>query len=75
MGWCSGTEIFDNICSELLTADGVKQVDVPELIHVLVLILQSHDWDCEQDSEYFDNPVVQKVMKELHPHWFEENSK
>ena len=68
MGWCSATEIFDNVVESLL--DPAK--DKEQVIKDLVNALENGDWDCQQDSEYYDNPIVQKVFKELHPSWFEE---
>lgn len=71
MGWCSGTEIFDMMCESLLS-------DTPrskkELLTELVGILEYMDWDCQQDSIFWDNPIVQEVMRELHPGWFDEES-
>lgn len=69
MGWCSGTLIFDNVCDVLL-ADEPQTKE--ETIRALAITLEDSDWDCQQDSYYWDHPVVQSVMKELHPEWFED---
>ncbi len=68
MGWCSGTVIFDDICDALLSEK--KPKPTPEqTIRALAAALEDGDWDCQQDSAYWDHPVVRKVMKELHPDW------
>lgn len=66
MGWCSGTEIFDVVCKELLK----DEIDKKKLLHDLVLEMHNHDWDCESDSDYFDHPLVQEVMREILPSYF-----
>ena len=71
MGWCSATVIFDNVCDGLL-AD--KPQTQEETIMALAVALEDGDWDCQQDSAYWDHPVVQKVMRELHPGWFEDEA-
>jgi len=69
MGWCSATEIFDNVCDSLL-GDFPKSPE--DTIKELLTVLEDMDWDCQNDSAYWDHPVVQKVMHELHPNWFDE---
>ena len=69
MGWCSGTEIFDVAVGILLER---KKAD-KEIIKALAEILEEHDWDCQCDSTYWDEPLVQEVFRELHPKWFEED--
>ena len=69
MGWCSGTDIFDSVC-QVLFDPNVR--NGKEIVKRLVEILEDHDWDCHQDSRYWDTPVVQEVMRELHPSWFED---
>jgi hypothetical protein len=71
MGWCSATVIFDNVCDSLLV-EGDKKPTPEETIRALAAALEDGDWDCQQDSAYWDHPVVQKVMRELHPRWFED---
>lgn len=68
MGWCSGTDVFDKIGYFILYS---KMSD--ELKHDIMLVvadtLEDHDWDCQNDSEYWTHPIVVEVMKELHPNW------
>lgn len=66
MGWCSATLIFDNVCDALLAE---KPADKKDTIRALIAALEDGDWDCQQDSAYWDNPLVREVMKELHPDW------
>ena len=68
MGWCSGTRIFDDVVGVLLD-DKKKTVNKKEVITTLVRALEDHDWDCQYDSEYIDDPMVQEVFKELHHSW------
>lgn len=71
MGWCSATLIFDKICDALLD-DGDKKPTPEETIGALVDVLEDGDWDCQTDSAYWGHPIVQKVMRERHPRWFED---
>lgn len=71
MGWGSGVYVFDAICAELLTD---KPIDKRNAIKALINALEDGDWDTHQDSEYYDDPIVQDVLKDLHPHWFEEGN-
>ena len=64
MGWCSGTQIFDPVVGALLNGDSKEAI-----IRVLVEVLEDEDWDCQSDSAYIDDPIVAKIMKDLHPDW------
>ena len=70
MGWCSGTEIFDDMVAL------VKNMDIGEhnkelVIKRLIYSLENQDWDCQSDSGYFDYPLVKRVFIKMHPDWFE----
>jgi len=69
MGWCSATEIFDQI-AEIVLSD--KPLDKRETLKMVIRSLESQDWDCQQDSAYWDNFIAQDIMHELHPSWFED---
>lgn len=70
MGWCSGTRIFDGVVAGIV-GEKVNE-DPKELLKYLINELEDMDWDCHQDSEYWDHPLVQEVLMELHPEWFED---
>lgn len=71
MGWCSGTVIFDDMARFVL-AQPASDDDKFATLRALAVSLQNEDWDCESDSRYYNHPIVQRVMKDLHPDWFEE---
>lgn len=70
MGWCSGTEIFDAVVPAILG----DEIDKKKTLAALICALEDLDWDCQGDSSYYGHPLVQEVMRELHPRWFEGES-
>lgn len=70
MGWCSATRIFDSVCDGILNEG---ECDKRDVIKELAAALENSDWDCQQDSDFWDHPIVKDVMKELHPSWFEDD--
>lgn len=70
MGWCSATTIFDTVCDGLLSDE---PQDKKKIITELISALEDGDWDCQQDSDFWDHPLIQEIMKELHPDWFEDD--
>jgi hypothetical protein len=71
MGWCSGTPIFDKMAAFVLDSDlpEARKIDV---LYTLADAMENEDWDCQSDSHYYGHPLVQNVMRTLHPDWFEE---
>jgi hypothetical protein len=69
MGWCSATVIFDQIAKIVLSD---QPIDKKAVLKTVIKALEDGDWDCQQDSDYWDDPIVQSVMRELHPRWFED---
>ena len=69
MGWCSATRILDTIVGALLDD---KPVDKRAVIEHLISVLEDNDWDCQQDSAYWDHPLVRSIFKERRPDWFED---
>lgn len=67
MGWCSGTEIFD-VVAEAVLEDLPKE----EILGRLIDVLEDHDWDCQCDSDYWNNPLVRKLFEERFPEWFKD---
>ena len=61
MGWCSGTVIFDDMCSALLDE---KRPEPEKILSRLIDTLEDMDWDCQYDSDYIDHPVVKKLFVE-----------
>lgn len=68
MGWCSATRIFDDVAGFVLATDKPGKMQ-SEVLSKLASSLEDGDWDCQQDSDYWDHPIVQAVFKELHPDW------
>lgn len=70
MGWCSGTEIFDNVAKFVLSTDKPDQEKI-EILRVLAEAMENQDWDCQDDSDYRTHPIIKQVFRELHPNWEE----
>lgn len=71
MGWCSGTDLFDEAIYCILNKDNL---DKKELVKKLIEAFQDKDWDCEGDSGYYDHPIVNAAFKEMFPEWFMEDA-
>ena len=69
MGWGSGVYLFDSICEAVLTD---KVLSKEEVIEKVMSAMEDADWDTHCDSAFIDNPVVQAVIKKLHPTWVED---
>jgi hypothetical protein len=66
MGWCGGTEIFDEVVGYALQAmPTAKQFEIFGLIKATILVLEDKDWDCQCDSMYYDHPLVRKAFQEV----------
>jgi hypothetical protein len=72
MGWGSGVYVFDSICEVLL---GDEPFDKKKVLKKVIEALEHGDWDTHDDSAYIDDLLVQEVLKELHPHWFDGEDK
>ena len=68
MGWGSGVVVFDKIAAKVLTED----LDRKGILETVIDALEDGDWDTQSDSDYYDHPLVQEVLKERHPNWFRE---
>ena len=83
MGWCSGTDVFDIICDAMLASKntnvdpntGLIMSNTKEALKKIITELEEMDWDCQQESEFWDSTIVQEAFKDLHPDWFEESEK
>ena len=65
MGWCSATEIFDKVLSEI--DHEVNDEVFSKVAMILGSALQNQDWDCESDSDYWEDERLKKVWSELCP--------
>lgn len=72
MGWCSGTSIFDELAKYILSSGLPEDTQFAILLKV-ARILENEDWDCQQDSLYWQHPLVLRVFQTLHPDWFLED--
>lgn len=68
MGWSSGTEIFDTVANEIVdisynwTGEPYHEAIVTPLLTKLYEQLSYKDWDTECESEYWDDPVIGKIL-------------
>lgn len=69
MGWCSGTEVFDSVASALLDEEGK---DVEEVLSQLYIVLRDKDWDCVNESAYYEHPIVRGIIEKLEPDWYDD---
>lgn len=68
MGWCSATIIFDKM-AEFVLSTSEPDEKKRAVLKYLATVLENEDWDCQHDSDYWDHPIVQSIMKEFHPNW------
>lgn len=68
MGFCSGTDIFDDVVSDILIVPIEKNIKI-HLITSLIESLEKHDWDCQQDSVFWANPIVQQSHLNSQINW------
>lgn len=72
MGRCSATDVFDETAGQVLKNSAISPAHVKVFLKALFMALEHYDWDCQQETEYGDHPLVQEIMRELHPDWFED---
>lgn len=71
MGWCGeATRVFDTV-AELVLKSTATDSEKIALLKTLIEALEDEDWDCQNDSDYIDHPLVDGIMRELHPDWDE----
>lgn len=77
MGWCSGTDVFDPVATAILKSS-LSEEEKVTLLKALITACWNHDWDCENDSYYWDSSgagLVMKAFRELSPkieNWVQE---
>lgn len=72
MGWSGAYRIFDVVAAHVLNK---KEIDRKKLLRDLIDELESGDWDTQKDSDFWHDPLVQEIMKEKHPRWFDQTIK
>lgn len=74
MGWCSApTDLFDWVSGFALSTDKPDDEKYTLLVKVAG-VLEGEDWDCQRDSNDWEDPIVQRVFRYLHPDWFEDDA-
>lgn len=64
MGWGRGTQIFDQVVEDLLeltTEYNISGEEIPALMN-LYKVLSELDWDNECESDYWNHPVIGKIL-------------
>lgn len=73
MGWCSGTQVFDDIMYIVLNPrDDEDTISKAKVVRAVIDALWEHDWDCEEESDWWKHPIVQTAARELDPRRFED---
>jgi hypothetical protein len=72
MGWCSATRIFDNVV-DTLRAHDIKDPAFKNILWNLICELEDMDWDCQCESDYWEDDQVRGIFKEMNPKWFEDD--
>jgi hypothetical protein len=73
MGWCSGTPIFDAVYKQVVGNFNIPETEQVQILAALADAMEDHDWDCQDDSDYAGEPIFERVMKQLHPDWGEDD--
>lgn len=71
MGWCSGTQVFDGVLGPVLKSKMSKK-DKKTVIKVLIETLEEQDWDCQSDSAFYEDDLVEAEFRRIHPEWYED---
>ena len=56
MGWCSATQIFDDVVDAIV--EYIPEDKIEEVMEQIAIPLWDGDWDCEYDSKYFDSHLI-----------------
>jgi hypothetical protein len=65
MGWASGTELFDDIMAFALPK--IDQDHRNQLFKEMLELFMDHDWDCINESRYWNDPDFQTAYQTLCP--------
>lgn len=66
MGWCSGSQVFDDTVPYILAQD-ISNTAKYEIVKGLISALYKHDWDCDEDAQGHSNSIVRKAWQDLNP--------
>lgn len=70
MGFCgTPTTIFDAIAEHLIEHSTATTDDKIALLVKLIEVLEAEDWDCQSDSSYLGDPLVQAAFVSHDPEW------
>ena len=73
MGWCSGTNVFDEICNGILDYEELDESQQDYVVRIVFDALRGADWDCEFDSKFINHPIYRKILKDVYLDWDEED--
>jgi len=57
MGWCSATEIFDDVAEVVIDNAAIPEEQRIAVLAKLYTALTDEDWDCQNDSKFYDHPI------------------
>lgn len=66
MGWCGGTEYFDGAMN--LFIDYVPKEMREPLMYAWYRFIRDGDWDCVNESEYWDE--LKEILKKNEPDYW-----
>lgn len=69
MGWCGGTAVFDGALDLFLTH--VPKEKRQELVKVWFKAVRDGDWDCLDESAYYEE-YIKPILLEEDPDWYYE---
>ena len=66
MGWARGTELFDGVIDAALPMT-MTAVNRQYLFEKILDLFMDYDWDCINESKYWENPDFQVAYQKLCP--------
>lgn len=62
MGWSGGTVVFDAVVEELKADKTIYTETVINVLERLEDALSDLDWDCQCESEYWEDPLIGRIL-------------
>ena len=62
MGWGSGEQVFDVVAGSVLSVSYLRKEDVVTILTKVESVLSMLDWDCQNESRYWEDPVIGKIL-------------